>query len=216
MVLNQHIKAIERLKAIINDLKEQALTIDFANSNLKSHKKIEDSALFSTNVFQTRSDKIVNYVNETERKVRELQKHIAMQNTSVIENLISTIERQIASLTNAISANDAIHQNIEKTQKKRFVNKSKYQKAAQAMLQPTHELYQKLSEHHEFERRLALMIAEREHLRSNTQNKSVKNEKLTAEVLALHQRLGRCRHAISIIERDIELAEKRAIPSSKS
>lgn len=216
MVLNQHIKAINRLKVIIDDLKQQAIAIDLANSNLKSHKKIEDSALFSTNVFQTRSDKIVNYVNETERKIRELQKHIAMQNTSVIENLISTIERQIASLTNAISANDAIHQNIEKTQKKRFVNKSKYQKAAQAMLQPTHELYQKLSEHHEFERRLALMITEREHLRSNTQNKSVNNEKLAAEVLALHQRLGRCRHAISIIERDIELAEKRTVTSTKS
>ncbi len=76
-------------------------------------------------------------------------------------------------------------------------------------MQPTQALYQKLSEHHEFERRLALMIAEREQQRGNTKDYSQRNEQLKLEILALHKRLGKCRQAISVIERDIELAEKR-------
>jgi primosomal replication protein N'' len=36
-----------------------------------------------------------------------------------------------------------------------------------------------------------------------------KRQEISQEVLALHQRLGRCRKAISLIERDIAFTEKR-------
>ena len=71
----------------------------------------------------------------------------------------------------------------------------------------SHQLYQKLTEHHEFERRLMDMVAEREAMRAKC--KKHESEKLSIEVLTLHQRLGRCRRAISTIERDIEQVEKR-------
>ncbi len=72
----------------------------------------------------------------------------------------------------------------------------------------SHQLYEKLNKNREFERRLMLMVAEREQQR--TQCRASEAEKLSNEVLALHQRLGRCRKAISLIERDIEFAEKKA------
>ena len=75
-----------------------------------------------------------------------------------------------------------------------------------SVLLSSHQLYQQLNEHHEFERRLMDMITEREQER--VRSKSAINDKLSLEVLALHQLLGRCRKAISSIERNIELAEK--------
>jgi primosomal replication protein N'' len=51
------------------------------------------------------------------------------------------------------------------------------------------------------------MITEREQLRQHAKNAD--SLKLSQEVLALHHRLGRCRQAISVIERDIAFAEKR-------
>ena len=71
----------------------------------------------------------------------------------------------------------------------------------------SHQLYQKLTEHHEFERRLMDMLSEKE--RQRLESKKHESEKLSVEVLTLHQRLGRCRKAISAIQREIELAEKR-------
>ena len=50
------------------------------------------------------------------------------------------------------------------------------------------------------------MLNERELLRKSAS--PAKAKKLSDEVLALHQRLGRCRQAISKIERQIEVAEK--------
>jgi primosomal replication protein N'' len=82
----------------------------------------------------------------------------------------------------------------------------KYNKMAKSVLLSSHQLYQQLTEHHEFERRLKDMITEREQER--TRSKSANIDKLSQEVLALHQRLGRCRKAISAIERNIEQAEK--------
>ncbi len=216
MVINQHTKAFKRLQLIIVELKHESSRIDDANSHNKSHRKIEDNPVFSVNLFQTRSDKFISYAFEIERKINELQKHLSLGHNDIIENLLLKIEQQISSLTNAIAANESIHKNIEKTQQASRFSRKKYQKATKALMQPTHELYQKLTEHHEFERRLALMIAEREQVRGNSKNQSQNNEKLKLEVLALHQRLGRCRHAISIIERDIELAEKRSSSFSKS
>jgi primosomal replication protein N'' len=83
----------------------------------------------------------------------------------------------------------------------------KYNKAAKAVLLSSHQLYQQLTEHREFERRLIAMITEREQQRQKSRD--INNNTVSQEVLALHQRLGRCRKAISSIERNIELTEKK-------
>ncbi|WDE10330.1 primosomal replication protein PriC [Thalassomonas haliotis] len=207
--MNQN--AITRLSAIIQALTEQANETDKHNSTLKSHRLIENNPLFSNSLFLSQSDKYLPYVLEINRRVSELERLMRAGNKMLFTALLESIEQQLHALMNALNANDALHQNANirlNTRAKQY-KKRQYQQAAQKMLQPSHQLHQKLAEHHEFERRLLAMITDRERLRDNSHNQSQNNQKLTAEILALHQRLGRCRQAISTIERDIEFAEKR-------
>lgn len=68
-----------------------------------------------------------------------------------------------------------------------------------AELGGTHQaLYQKLSETHEFERRLLQMIHE-----------SAEQQQAAEIQLALHARLGRCRKAISQLEAEIQWLEQK-------
>jgi len=68
-----------------------------------------------------------------------------------------------------------------------------------AELGGTHQaLYQKLSETHEFERRLLDLIHE-----------AARDQLDPARQLALHARLGRCRKAISQLEAEIQWLEQK-------
>ncbi|WDE07023.1 primosomal replication protein [Thalassomonas viridans] len=207
--INQN--AINRLSAIISALTEQAKATDKHNSGLKSHRLIEDNALFSNALFLSQSDKFLPYALEIGRRISELQRLMQSGNKMLVQALLESIEQQLQALINALGANEALHQNANvrlNTRTKRR-QQQQYRQAAQKVLQPSHQLHQKLAEHHEFERRLLAMITDRERLRESSRNQSQNNQKLAAEILALHQRLGRCRQAISVIERDIEFAEKR-------
>ncbi|MBU2871319.1 primosomal replication protein PriC [Colwellia sp. E2M01] len=212
--------AINRLSTLLEHLFIEAQATDERNSKQKSHRLIENNNLFSPHLFTTQSDKICEYVNETKAKLIEFSRlyNTSADNANKVEfaklSLVK-IEQQISGLMNAIQANQPMHQAAQISfdarkkvkQKATQVQKSEqYNKLAKAVLLSSHQLYQQLAEHHEFERRLMDMVAEREQQRIKT--KSANNDKLSQEVLALHQRLGRCRKAISTIERNIELAEK--------
>ena len=120
---------------------------------------------------------------------------------------------------NALQANQTMHKaaqlsfdakkqvRAKAAKRNQAITKDKYKKLAKTVLLNSHQLYQKLNEHHEFERRLLEMIRSRS--QQLNQCKQGQSAKISQEVLALHQRLGRCRQAITAIERDIELAEKR-------
>lgn len=207
--MNQN--AITRLSVVIKALIEQAKETDKHNSGLKSHRLIENNALFSNSIFLAQSDKFLPYALEVDRRITELERLMKAGNKMLFQALLESIEQQLQALMNALGANETMHQNanVRLNTRAKYYKKRQYQQAAQKMLQPSHQLHQKLAEHHEFERRLLAMITDRERLRDSSQNQSQNNQKLTAEILALHQRLGRCRQAISTIERDIEFAEKR-------
>ncbi|MBL4910640.1 MAG: primosomal replication protein [Alteromonadaceae bacterium] len=227
--------SITKIKVILAQISDDAIQIDQANIKLKAHKTFADKALFAETLFSTYSDKFSHYVNETLRKTNELARllnHstqtnntqlIPLQNSSQAHNelaaaLLEQIEQQIASLTTALNANKTLHNDGQYRLDKRrqfFQAKNQAQKVAQrakravqAITQSSRNHYQKLAEHHEFERRLATMIAEREFERAKCKLK--RSQQLTLEILKLHQRLGRCRRAISQIERDIERSEKRS------
>lgn len=203
--------AITRLSAITSKVIEQASETDKYNAKLKSHRLIENNALFSHALFLTHSDKFLPYALEINRRISELERLIKAENKALSSALLASIEQQLQALMNALQANETLHHdaNIRMNRRRKKAPSSQYQQLAQKVLQPTQQLHQKLAEHHEFERRLLAMITDRERLRENSQNQSQNNQKLTTEILALHQRLGRCRQAISVIERDIEFAEKR-------
>jgi primosomal replication protein N'' len=210
------VNSIERLTEVLIRLAIEAKQIDTINTQNKSHRLIENNNLFSPYLFVSQSDRYLPYVEEIERKVTEFTRLVAANKIELSKVLLQHIEQQISAISNALQANSTMHQaaklsfdankkvRIKKAKAKQI---NKYQDLAKKLVMSSHQLYEKLTEHHEFERRLMDMLMEKE--RQRLKCKKHENEKLSVEVLTLHQRLGRCRKAISTIERDIELAEKR-------
>ena len=208
--------SIERLTEILMSLAVDAKHVDAQNTQNKSHHLIENNNLFSPTLFFSQSDRYSPYVEEVERRLAEFTRLVATNKIALSKVLLEQLEQQISAISNALKANTAIHQaaKISFDANKKVIIKrakakqaNKYRDLAKNLVLNSQQLYQKLSEHHEFERRLNEMLRDKEQQRLNC--KQHENEKLSFEVLTLHQRIGRCRKAISTIERDIELAEKR-------
>lgn len=208
--------SIDRLTEVLMRLAKQAKQIDTINTQNKSHRLIENNNLFSPALFFSQSDRYLPYVEEVEHRVTEFKRLVSTNKTELSRALLEHLEQQISAISTALHANSTMHQAAKlsfdankkvriRVAKAKQVNK--YRDLAKKIVLSSHQLYQKLSEHHEFERRLMDMLMEKE--RQRLKCKTHENQKLSADVLTLHQRLGRCRKAISIIERDIELAEKR-------
>jgi len=196
--------ALDRITAVLDSLTEQAKIIDIENEQTKSHYLLKDKDIFSEALFATNSDKILPYVDEVRGKTIELSRLLHHGKNELSQSRLQGIEQQISAIVNAIRSNKGIHQ--EAQYRLTAINARRYKKAAKQLFKSSQALYQQLSENHEFERRLLVMLEERELLRKNAT--PAKNKKLSDEVLALHQRLGRCRQAISKIERQIEVSEK--------
>jgi len=196
--------SLERIYAVLDDLSQQAKLVDDENQRTKSHYLLQDKNVFSESLFVTNSDKIQPYVAEIRGKTTELSRLLSNGRKELSHNRLQNIEQQISAVINALRSNKSIHQ--EAQYRLNAINSRRYKKAAKELFQSSQALYQQLSEHHEFERRLQVMLQEREQLRLTATPNKV--NKLAAEVLAVHQRLGRCRQAISKIERQIEVSEK--------
>jgi len=207
--------SIERLSVLLADLYASAKKTDVANEYIKSHRLIENNNLFSTGLFVCQSDRFLPYIEEVQSRLTKLSRLLSTGKTDLSILLLQQIEQQIKAISTALNANITMHKAAKlsfNTFKKVKIKKAKAKqlqsnkKFAQNIMLSSNQLYQKLSEHHEFERRLMDMVAERELQRMKSSAKN--SQKISAEVLALHQRLGRCRRAISTIERDIEQIEK--------
>lgn len=208
--------SIERVTEVLKHLAIEAKQIDTKNTQNKSHRLIENNNLFSPTLFFSQSDRYLPYVEEIERRLAEFTRLVATNKIELSTALLTHLEQQISAISNALQANSTIHQAAKisfDANKKIRIKKAKakqvntYRELAKKLVLSSHQLYQKLTEHHEFERRLMDMLSEKEQQR--LESKQHESEKLSVEVLTLHQRLGRCRKAISAIEREIDLAEKR-------
>jgi primosomal replication protein N'' len=219
----RHKTAVSRLSILLEHLSVQAKETDQSNSKQKSHQLIENNNLFSQHLFTTQSDKVFLYVEEVKKRLNEFSRLNTLGEDNInkaelAKSSLLQIEQQISALMNAIQANEAMHQaaqasfnarknvRIKSAQANKLKQTENYNKVAKSVLLSSHQLYQQLSEHHEFERRLKNMVTEREQQRNRATNVNI--DKLSQEVLALHQRLGRCRKAISSIEKNIEQFEK--------
>ncbi len=199
--------SLNKIETIIKDLEHSAMNIDTNNHKLKAHDLLKDSALFSTDLFNTSSDLFIDYINEIKLNFSQLQRLVSNNNKPLAEYRLESIERQISSLLNAFNANKSIHNEAQHRLNARKARRLK--QSAQKLIQPSQNLYQTLAEHHEFERRLMQMLADKELERNSASKQQI--DKVSQEVLVLHQRLGRCRQAISKIENNIVNYEKRSI-----
>ena len=200
---------LTRLFKVVAQLKQQANLTDKINAQNKAHNIIENDTLFSPSLFSTDSDCFSPYTDELEIKVKSLSRLIKAKRLALSALALTKIEQQIQALLTALNANKTMHTEakIRLDAKITSIKAREYKKAVQSVIQSSQELHQKLSQHHEFERRLLEMLNEKEYQLSKCGNSQ--RQATSQEVLALHQRLGRCRKAISLIERDIEFIEKR-------
>lgn len=207
MAMKTNTQLLNQLSSVIKELMHIAQQIDNKNKAHKARHYFEDKSIFDGQLFSCRDHNFLPYVKECHKKYQFLQACVANNQHALVIEIAQQLENQISALKKALAANGVTQNNQANifTRKKKA---PKYQKIAKAILEPAHQLHQKLAEHHEFERRLALMIAEREQLKVTASGPQL--QKLNTEILALHQRLGRCRKAISGIEVQIEMAETRS------
>lgn len=196
--------AIKKIQTILADMAKQASEIDQINSHSKSHKIIQDNDIFSETLFSTHSDQFRPYVEEIKNKTNELDRLLTTNKNTLAHSRLQLIEQQISALLTALNSNKTIHK--EANQRLAVIKARQYKKAAQAVMQSSHNLYTKLNETLEYERRLLKMINDKE--QQGQQNNNNMKKQHTDEVLVLHQRLGRCRQAISKLEREIVQSKK--------
>ena len=201
--------SIARLRNILKELNDKAVIADQNNALHKAHKMIENNPIFSRQLFSTDSEQFKDYINEIDRNVSSLSRLIHAKQKELSSASLEKVEHQIQAIVTALSANQTMLEDaqIHLDMKISSIKARQLKQSVQNVIQSSQALYQKLSEHHEFERRLIEMLNEQERLLANCQ--SNQRQKFSQQVLVIHQRLGRCRKAISIIERDIEFSEKR-------
>jgi len=203
MQLNKAQLAIDKIRNVLRKLYVQARELD-KNASPKTDSSPKHH-LFNQECFKSRSKQFLPYVTEIEKELQHAEKLLKQRQIDFFAFQVEKIELQCAAIIKAINAKESLTA-IDKYRKDHF-GRAKFKRAISKVLVPIQELYAKLSETHEFERRLLAMLNEKEiQLNSASENQK---DVITQEVLTLHQRLGRCRQAISKLERQIEQQEKQ-------
>jgi primosomal replication protein N'' len=228
---------IDKTRQQIGLLYQQTQEIDATNAQIKAAKfKYRDH--FNIGMFACNSVSLFDYVKELEENFNALLA-CDDKGSHQLNFRGERLTQQLTALIQAVRANGVAvkeHHFLKASNKIRFADHNKKQAAnKQGNYQPgsnqnssdqyssnpssanqqagtqfmanSHELYQNLAQHHEFERRLNDMVFERQ-----AQMNIAKGEAATQrqkEVLALHQRLGKCRKAITAIEEQIAFKEGR-------
>lgn len=144
-------------------------------------------ARFDAALFANHGTRLRDYLAEVQKNFAQLQAAVKDNRAAHVAFLAEKLVTQITALQREIA-----------TQTLRRNNQPKEV--------ATVDLYHKLAEHQEYERRLISMIEDRENLLGQ-QTTFAAQKKLQQELAALEGRLARCRQALARIERNIERKE---------
>jgi len=166
---------------------------------------------FDSELFQCHSPQLLDYVQEAMQLLQRLQQPVRGTGELLIiqqqnqQRLAEKLSAQMQALSRAFACLDVRQR--EKTKWRPAKTAAQAATTPQrhhagqllAELGGSHQaLYQKLSETHEFERRLLDLIT-----------LAAREQQDPARQLALHARLGRCRKAISQLEAEIQWLEQK-------
>ncbi|WMN59805.1 primosomal replication protein [Pseudoalteromonas xiamenensis] len=195
------VKAVDKLKWHVENLVSQAEEFDKAKWFDKNRYIQSQPSLFSNRLFVSKSLKLRDYVDEIVQSLASLPPET---HRHAYQFAITKIGEQIEAVIKVLKSTPVWAKENKPSSQKQH----QYRKAITRIMQSSHELYQELSQNHEFERRLIDMIEERKRLLDDANKTDV--EKLNKEIFALHMRLGRCRKAIAATEEKILFAEKQS------
>jgi primosomal replication protein N'' len=194
-------QAIVKLQQQIEQLAQHAHQFDKAKWFDKNRYIQAQPSLFAHSVFATKSLKLCDYVDEIKEAFARLPSPDKRHAYAFALEKLST---QIEAVIKVLKSTPVWAKENKFTKPKKA---KVYKQAVKKIMQSSHELYQELSQNHEFERRLQEMIDIcKQQLASASKAEA---SKINQEILALHARLGRCRKAITATEDKIQQVEKQ-------
>lgn len=149
--------------------------------------QLASQARFDRKLFSTHSTQLKDYLTEVQANLAQLQLSVKVGKAEQVAYLAEKLVAQISALQRELATwkmrkNDPQPPVVE-------------------------NLYEKLSTHQDYERRIQIMISDRESQLS-VQVTLAGQQKLQKELAALEGRLQRCRQALTRIERSIERRER--------
>lgn len=185
---------MELLLQLASQLKQLAFQAEKLD---KQQAHFSKKPWFETDLFQSHSPYLIDYIQEAEQSFSRLKKALE-HNGSSAQLLAQKLAQQLEAISRAFDTKEL------RALKGRPKPKTQQQKAEQLvgqLRQSTQQLYAQLSEFKGYEQRLLDMITLEQHALA-AKNSSPER------VLALQARLGRCRKAISEQEAKIQWAEQ--------
>ena len=155
-----------------------------------ANKKIA-APCFDTALFHRRSDSLGGYMQQIRDNFTQLIACVEAQRSQQVKFLATQILQQVEALTRELSTQTLRKQENLLSQRKKST-----------------DLYQKLAQHQDYERRLSSMIQDRELELTQAQG-FTRQQELQKEIAALENRLARCKNALYSIEKSIEKQEDK-------
>lgn len=146
------------------------------------------SSRFDRQLFFCRGTRLRDYFNEIAHNVQAIRQLVADRRSERVAFMSERLIAQIGALQRELSTQALRRQD-----------------AAPPSSPP--DLYHKLAEHQDYERRLNTMIQDRESLLAQSATLEAR-QRLQKEIAALEGRLSRCRHALLRLERLVERREQ--------
>ncbi|HGN1750452.1 TPA: primosomal replication protein PriC [Providencia stuartii] len=148
-------------------------------------------ARFDTQLFSTKSTHLGDCQKELDKLYQQLCHSVSLNHKEQVNFLTEKIAHQIQALSRELST-----QGLRKKE-------SHYQEKKEQV-----DLYERLSQHQDYERRLLAMVSERK-LQLNSLTNQAQRHQCQKDIAALAGRLYRCRQALIRIEKAIEHQENQ-------
>ncbi|MBJ3814644.1 primosomal replication protein N'' [Shimwellia pseudoproteus] len=169
-----------KTRLLIDRLTEQCAALNAQIAPLAAHNAL--TPRFDRQLFQCRSSRMGDYLQETEQNLNHLRSAVAVQDNAKVSWLAEHLVNQIAALSREaatwqLRGHDSAHLY-------------------------TGRLHRQLLQHQEYERRLLAMCQQRRQ-QWNDARQFDEQQRLAREVTVLEGRLARCREALDNIVRQL-------------
>lgn len=211
-----HDKIITKLQQQLKILEQEVLIHDQQLPKYQQ-KLIQDVERFNHDLFVQHGAKLLPCIQQIAKNIDHLKQQLSHGSTisalnyscERIQDRFTAVKRAL--LTTKINVKEAQYQKADK--KAYWVNKHKQQHQnsefswiASSVMQNSHQLYDELNKHVNWASKIEQKIQALTLTLNHAQGKN--KIELQQQVLAMHQRLGKCRQAISYIEERIQYFER--------
>ncbi|MCE9684969.1 primosomal replication protein [Shewanella sp. AS16] len=207
---------LEMLKRQLKALEQEVLQHD-SRLPAAQRKIMQDTERFNQALFIQHGAQLAPCVEQLAKSIAQLEKQLKLRLAPhVVELSCERIQDRFTAVKRAMLTTGI---NLKAAEQHKASNRARFAKRQQSahadsgfgwiannVMQNSHQLYEELNKHLNWEKKIAQKI---ELLEANIENcHSVDKIKLQNDILLMHRRLGKCRQAISYIEDRIQTFER--------